>query len=357
MKQGKIAHSHTRMKSFDCPKRYYMQYIKKEPAGQDVFEPGRSLHEFAAQYGKHCLTERVKTDITKAEEIALTVISKVPLEKQDDFMALVKKFVDSHKFAHENIIGIEEEVCFDRELLPAPWYSNEAWFRGKIDLIESIDNESVLITDYKTGWAVDVDLRQLKTYAWLVSKQYPHVESFRVTQDYVRLNIISDVVVFNRGDLDDWEKKILKRCDAIEASVKAGKYKAVPGGRCKTCPYVMQCSTPPSELMVTDEASATLACKTVLVLEGQLDALKSQLKAYTAEHGPLIVNDQEFGHFISHGKTWDVDKFLQVCPDPSHYLSVNNTKAKKLSEDIIDAASVPSEKTSFRHKKYKEREI
>lgn len=334
-------YSYSRLSLFEsCPAAFHMKYVKKIPeAASDALAFGGLIHKIIATYSQHCLSQGLETDVTAMAGIARQCFYDEPCGLSSDrfpeVLALAEQIAASHTVNPLTVVGIEEWV--------QAWLANRKYlFRGIIDRLDIQDNLAI-ITDYKTDWQlrtqadVEADF-QLAVYAWLVSLEYPQVDTFTVRLDFVRHGVVRETTL-DAGRVAQVEGQVLGLISQVEHALAQGKFTPRPGHFCAWCGYSNQCPAakmiPADVGMITSDEDARKVAEELAVLERQVAVRKKALKNWCNQAGPVEVNGITWGfHLVESRTIEDVPEFVRLMQeagqDPRPFLAVNGTKAKKI---------------------------
>lgn len=200
-----------------CPKQYEAKYITKEVR----FEPNE-----ATQRG-----ERFHSHLEHRISI------KKSLPKEAAYLEPVMRKLE----------GISGEVRTEFSLAINDKFRatdyKQRWIGGKIDLgIINHEKGSAFIFDYKTGKVKDnEDFRfQLKVYALLVFKAYPHVKRIRAAYLFVDHCEIMPAgedgkpgMLFTREDIEELEFTVQQNIARIASATERNEWLPNPGPLCR----------------------------------------------------------------------------------------------------------------------------
>ena len=336
--------SHTQLNLYGkCPAQYKCRYIDKVPEGpsrpRDI---GRMVHEVIAAYDMHLLRNRLQTDITELPKIMDKVFFAHPSlgpSEYDEVRRIIESFGQSHVFRPDLTVGIEERIEVDLD--------QDTKFVGIVDRLEIDDNVAV-IADYKTDWRVRpaseiVEDFQLQIYAWLVSKWYPQVASFRVHLEFVRHSYTPKPVEIDWWTVQATEKKVRGFVKQIQEDTK---FKPKPGEGCAWCSYVEQCPYKiDNNLTCTSQTDAQRLAEEITLLEERVRSRKSALKVYCDANGPVKANGLEWGYRINlTDRVEDAKAFYEAMvkagADPWDFLAVDSRQLRKLIESGLLPQSI-----------------
>lgn len=326
--------SYSTLKLFrQCPKAFKFKADFTPKFGEK--NEGSYLHDVFLAYTTHLKKNRLRTDMDMLPELAGKV--QVDGAYPDEFIGSTSYILD--KFAHSfvldpNFHSAELKLAIDREGHPAPW--NSSFMRGIVDRIDLEDNR-VVITDYKTGWAIVKDRFQLEVYAWLVYSVFPDADTFYCQNHFVREAYITGEEV-GLVAIEAVKNRIYRQVTKIE---RERKFEATPGPHCTYCAYLIKCGQlariekAGMPALTTPEQARDYAQK-VMIVEEALKRMKKQLlKPYCEEHGPIELTEGTYGFQASGGLRFrEVEKFCEALWEaeinPFDYIVVDMKKAKKL---------------------------
>jgi hypothetical protein len=197
------------------------------------------------------------------------------------------------------------------------------------------DGCTARVTDYKTGFNIDLDQDQLDIYAWLMFTMFPHIENVVCEFDFTRFNI-QRKFEYDRErlpHLDAWLRDIVRRV------IEDTELLPAPGRHCLTCLYASQCThrCEPVEAIRSIE-DANQVVENLAIYERDMKQQKDLLREWCVTNGFVSHNGVTWG-FHEFGGTGfnDAAAFVEAATqdgvaEPFKYLSVNGTKIKKLRD-------------------------
>jgi len=237
-----------KIKIFECPFRYYLQYywqISKERGralnvgtlAHQVFE---TIIRKSAEY-----VDKEKRVINNLDQLLIDVFKRSDYYKdaklteamiKDDPIyqeckTIVTKYIASPGCTLFYDVLIENgKPCIEKRFDVIAGARCEV--HGAIDIIFKLDNETLLVNDYKTSKTIQkfdeiMEDIQLKTYYWAAHKMFPQYPNVFVQIDFVRL-LKPRIVTF--GDINMIEKELvvyynkIKNCTLRNAHRKPGWY-------------------------------------------------------------------------------------------------------------------------------------
>ncbi len=223
------------MEYIQCPRKYQLNRVLKVMPFQETeaMRQGNIIH--------------------KAFEDRLREGKKLPehLEHFEKFIAGMERKVMSEQWSE---VGAEVEIVYDRDMQPVgswaqtsprPWFSKQAWFRAKFDVVAIIDKRRAFVADWKTGKRKP-DLPQLELFAACAFKSLPDLEE--VTTAYIwTKDAKQDKRVFYREGSDGLQEGVSEKSEAqiwgewlghvdrIDTSMQQDKWPCKPTGLCGWC--------------------------------------------------------------------------------------------------------------------------
>jgi len=336
-----LSHSWSKINKFEtCPFQYKAIYLdKKKGEANYIMMIGSVVHEAIGDYNNHCIKKKITSDHDKWKDFAFGAIEKanLPAEYHEDVLTLTKQYADSHEVDIESVIGAEEKIAFNKDFEQVDWLAPDVWFRAILDYLQ-ISGNIARIVDYKTGWAMKVNPFQLKIYAWVVKKLYPHVTDFQVEMDYIRHDYI-DIKTMTEEDIEDVERKLMARVKHIESETK---FEPRVGIQCSYCPVWYSCPSMKREdikykMPKTTEEAQALALE--LEKTSRLSTeMKKVLKEFCDNNGALEAGGRVYKFNVStsydFGDLYNLYTALdEIGIDLFECINIDNRKFKALMEN------------------------
>lgn len=362
-----LSHSFSKIQKYEqCP--FMFKCVSIDRRVQELHPMlivGRVVHDAIRLYWRHCLKNAVSHDFPKWEECAYLALEKesLPTQFYPEVMTMVENYASGHEIDLQSAVGVEEEIAIRRDGSVCGWTDDDVWFRGVLDYLQ-IWGDYAKITDYKSGYKVDVDPLQFEIYAWLVNRVYPQVTRFLVEMDFVRFDY-QRYFEIREEDLPVIEKKVLTKTSKIE---KETKFKATIGDPCTWCGCWRWCPAMKPEDVVykmpdTRESAENLALE-VLKYKKLNSVSKSVLKNYCDKFGSIVSGGQLWHFAVS--QSWeikDVEAFIvtanELGIDVYDCLKVENSAVKKKMDnpvmmELLRKTGKKKVSVKFRDKKYVE---
>jgi len=216
---NKLAHSYSSLKLYEnCPLRYYRQRVKK-----DVVDKGGPASIAGDRIHKQ-LEDRIAHGTELPEETAHNE-------------PLIRKL---EKYKNWTLIA-EQELALDKKLKPTGWWDEDAWFRGKIDvLLLNEDQTKAVVLDWKTGKRRP-DMFQMEIFAAMVFAHYNSVQNVETTLVWLKDRAVDKLSVSRKERGFIWQE-ILKKVKRVEKSLEHDTWPAKPSGLCPYCPARSTCN-------------------------------------------------------------------------------------------------------------------
>lgn len=296
-----------------------------------IMQAGSLAHSVFEAYARHCLAEGVDSDLTAMPEIASRLGAPPGSEI---YQTLIAPWLEAgHLFPASEIVSVEERLAVTREGGPTDPAAPDAWLAGTMDVLRAVPGEpdTMIIQDYKTGFASEANPLQMRIYAMLTLAAYPHVQTVVCEFDYTRFNVQRRRTVA-REEFQEILAHVQAIGDAAEADTENV---ARPGEHCLTCQWRHSCGAEPAcALAVATEADARGCVEAISLLQRDLETQKALLRAWCTEHGPIAHNGVVWGHHAQGEDGFDDSKAfhaacLEAGADPWPALSVNNVQARR----------------------------
>ena len=349
------SYSHSQISTYmACPLSWKYAKIDKRPTmASALLTQGRILHDKVDEYIKYLVKSKLTSDITwKGLTEGLDELPEGP--------ELMDRFARSFVLNPETHSGSEVEIAITEKGKQTGWWSKDVWFRFKIDKVD-IEEDRLIITDWKSGWNTDISRFQLEVYAWGLSYIDLNVEysSILVKNHFIRYRIEKSVEI-PVSTIPNIEKKVRKIVAGMES---AKKFPARPGSFCSLCGYSMICSARMSlvergKLPVIDtrEKAIDYAGK-VLVVQQRLNAVKNLLRGFVDENGNIPLATGIYGYNPQNtleipDKEKVYDALCEKGEDPLAYFNIDKRSIRKagLPEELVK----PVQEIQFGFKKRKD---
>lgn len=349
--------SATRISTFlQCKLKYWYGYVEKLPKVPNiVFRLGIAVHESLEYAGKIWLEKENREGFTKTEvEAILDKYNEVSVregitdldvhkEGRDLVKARLKNFISGKKLlALEQTFGFKDDVFYTEDGVP---------LIGAIDKAEEIDENTLLIVDYKTSKTIP-DMHQLRNdiqlsiYDLVARTLWPEYGRIILSLDLLR----TDMVYTYRTDEERAEfSKYLLEIYKQMVDMKKSDAKAQMNIFCPWCDYKEYCEEYKKACERTDYKFDTISnIEEKDLVEQWLNArnTKKLLEMRERELGMLIMEKIKSGKTIANDdqeicvrqnsrKTYDLKTIHETVPaeDFPKLVNVNMKAVDKYIED------------------------
>lgn len=274
-----------------------------------------------------------------------------------------------------NMLGCEMKLAFDADGNKAPFAKcpPDGW-RGVVDYAEDVGDRTLLIIDGKNRPAMFTRSElladeQLSSYAWLGDSEWPgQFDTFIVGIYYFQFGV-TQLVTLSREQMEANVRRLRARGE-LKAAMPRSSIVPEPGfGKCQYCDYLTSCDAG-QELMAggkfapTDADGARQLAGWLMVNEERVKAARKALQTFTAEFGPLELDDAtRIGYAVSRdGVSYDKNKTLRILKAQidagvldaklADFTNLNVTAVKKAAkiktvDEALKPARSPREDSKF----------
>ena len=134
---------------------------------------------------------------------------------------------------------LEAQFAITRFGAPCEYFADEAWLRGKIDVV-IIDGARAYVVDYKTG-KIKPDVAQLRRYAIMVMAKYPEVDRVYCGFAWLQAGVLSAPTIYTRDRLSEMLNVEQLIRGQLESAYENGKFECRPSGLCNGWCDVVKC--------------------------------------------------------------------------------------------------------------------
>ncbi len=345
--------SYSRMKMFiTCPKQYEFRLMNKPQTDLPIYMAmGKYAHKFFEAYAQQCKVNNTRQMLDSVDSIAekayaLSVAESIrdgePLLLPNEWLDVLEKqcrpWAERTALPVEAIVSLELRWAADMNGEPVAFDATDAWLRGICDRVEVYpETRTCRVVDYKTGWAGHGDEMQADIYAWAMLADISY-EIVEIVFEHTAIGK-EEVRTYTRHDMERVDTAIRSLAQAIH---ETETFTPLPGTACLTCPYARFCDAVADvqEVIATEE-DARKTVEALALLDRDMKTLKQALRTWCENHGPIEHNGVAWGIWRTPGEGFhDPHTFVEACEahdiDPLDYMSVNNTKAKKLRKILPD---------------------
>jgi RecB family exonuclease len=345
---------------YGCPFCYEQERILKvpTPAGE-ARDRGIAVHAAVAAYARHCIENKVQSDVYAIEKIIARVFEKMVLspEVYEEADKIVRDFGSDNIFFPDRIFAVEKYM----ETMVGKYK-----YVGYLDLGEYLkESRTIQVTDYKTSHQVakKVEVKnslELGGYALLAWREvYPKALNVVKRLNFVRTGYIVEAE-YGIADLAEIESRIIAAGDMITQAIDYNKFPATPGSYCRWCPYPHLCPHKERGIpeRVDSNEAAILVVQDLLAEEIKKKAKQEALRPWCVENGLVRVNGEDYGFHNENTNTYDKTELVEWLlkrggvEQVVKYMKPNSQALKTWKEELIgEAILVPGIKTKFTHKK------
>lgn len=193
-----------------CPRKFKYSYIEKIKVDKE------QAHLLKGKYIHNILERYRNPDIDSIEPESLDI----PLESKEAYKELTASFIGSQtgqEYVNGDCIGREIKLSFNSKLEMCDYWDEQCLFRGSIDRLNKIDDETLLAIDWKTGKYDPKRLtkNQLKYYALWCFMQYPEIKHVKCHYVYIETCDVKEYV-YSKESMKEIMKELLLRIKNIE---------------------------------------------------------------------------------------------------------------------------------------------
>lgn len=135
----------------------------------------------------------------------------------------------------------EKEITLTENFVPTGWFSNDAWFRVKIDVIIPISTSSTMIYDWKTGKTIREDEDQFKLAAAALSVIRPLVTNFDGKFIWTAHKAVTGVKPITVSDIQGIWDEFLPVAERMSRAWDTEDFPARRNGLCRKYCAVKEC--------------------------------------------------------------------------------------------------------------------
>lgn len=248
---------------FNCPLRYYHQYVSKSERGTPLEKEPAVVGKFIHNILEFCMTKGASYGYTEEaidfNRVWAAVAKQMPLTQKEYDMAQ-----DQRIHAKNVLIRMLELVNdFNMRVYPelriilakdlrvssnVPWNSRLLW--GFVDFVGiTRSGKQALIIDYKTHGKSDnnasaVDT-QTRIYGYLLMLMHPSLQKVKMGAAYIPDELVEAPAVITREDMgaaaEEFYDSLASFKDELSLCVSTDEYTPIKGDKCKWCNFHHLC--------------------------------------------------------------------------------------------------------------------
>ena len=210
--------SYSALTAFEqCPRKYYHYNLEKT-----VKDTGNAATEYGSM-------------VHKAFELRLKNGKRLPL----DLIHFDKYMTQLESTAGE--VMTEQKLGLTRNLEATGFFDNDIWLRGIIDLV-IVNNETMVVLDYKTGKRIEEGFDQVKLQAAMMFAVLPEVQKAKVGYFFTKHKKFT-FTEMTRADCTEVWNEFIPRVNRMQEAIREGNFPAKQNFLCgkyckvKTCQF------------------------------------------------------------------------------------------------------------------------
>lgn len=275
---------------------------------------GTAFHEWMAEYLRTLQRQgEAQMPTQEAIEVMYETLARLPftlpVEQLDDLRWLVLGFCDI-RWPVRRIIALEERL---EARIPCPDGVVRV-LKGQPDVLVADPPDGLIVVDAKTGRGRPKgprtepetgevvegrqylsDLFQGDTYSLLALKHYPAAKRVTFREYHLRSKQVRQGTL-SRDELEHVERKLATIMMQLDRAITEGEgselWRPRPGSHCtRQCPVARSCPIPQEmrgDGAITTAEEAHEAARRWAVLEGEREALRSELKAWVEDPAHVL---------------------------------------------------------------------
>ncbi len=352
----------------NCPLQFKFGYIDKLP-GTEVSRFGKNVGSAMHELGELDVLTRLHNEPdqwVRTTSLVEKYVDQNP-EYTEHFETLVEQ-LDLFRFNFEihrdNYVASEQKIGATLDMEWCDYDAEECWFRGIVDYLEVASGGLARIVDFKNYPSLHSNTSlndiyngvgcQAMGYIALIMAMDPRIraavyEIYYFRYGCTRSPLVDDpsgrktVRVFTRGDIEKWWKFNQRKMLVFE---RRSTFPANPSQKnCQYCSHIASCDwynqKSKDEIIAGKPQEAKNLANRIVVLREEEERLKYVLKNYTKQHGPIELDSGvKIGPIAKTRRSVDTPRFLEICAelgvDPSPYVTVSQTNAKRLAKQFPD---------------------
>jgi len=133
-------------------------------------------------------------------------------------------------------VEAELEIALTRQLKAVSWFSKDAWFRAKLDVVVTkVKENAAQLYDFKTGGKIKDDEDQLRVCAAALSVVRPYLQEFGGKYIWTKHQQTTGIKPITKADIPKVWQEFLPRVQRMEDAWASEHFPARPSGLCPWC--------------------------------------------------------------------------------------------------------------------------
>ena len=301
---------------------------------------GKLFHQLAEKWGKKLAADPSLNSVNMAGTV-LSSPKDLPYEVYEDIVEVFTAWSKRTVLEFPDKSRYELALAFNREWKAVKWDADDVFLRMVIDRVDLVTTPTRIV-DYKTRRALESPKSlQQRTYAFgcNLALEDDH-RTFDVGEQYVRFRAPIDFQEIPYDKYRGIGDYYLGLAEEIEATTE---WPAQTNSWCGLCAHTGICPAYKEEIAgtdldVTDMKGAVRLAQMQFVADAKGKAVKEILKAFTAEYGPAVFGDHEYGAVVNKSVKWNDLKGLADFVLKHHgvdlwpYLGLTSTRFNRIKE-------------------------
>lgn len=161
-------------------------------------------------------------------------IKRIP-DKDNEALEPVESYVTAMiRSGHR--LEAELEIALTRNMKPTSWFSKDAWFRAKLDVVlTKLREKAVCYYDWKTGGKIKDNPDQIRICLAALSVIRPQIENFDGKFIWTAHKTVTGIKPFTKAEVPSIWQEFLPRVARMEQAWESENFPARPSGLCPWC--------------------------------------------------------------------------------------------------------------------------
>jgi len=354
--------SRSALEAAQCGWRYRAIYVQGMKDDSSFSIRGTTLHAVHKHYVRRLALTGMQADHEEAQAAFQAGVAEVgtPPDLIPECFEIWTRYAQKFQLDLAAYHSAEVRVKRSDADVPYTFIPDMVYAHAQADVLEVVDLKSYYVA---CSDAQARELFQTRMYVWCAMQEFPGFRTYRMTYSFMRLNKFAsaDFAVESFGELDE-------QIRAAEASRRrrheTDDWTALPGEQCAFCHLRCPVMDDPdrSHVRVLTPESFEDVAGSKIVLEKKLRAMTKAVKGFSTVKGPVTVNGETFGFFVTQSVSYDAgkvaDAIREMGEEPSFRVSANSLKADlkrlpALAAELVDCLPITKEKPRYAHRSLK----